>query len=158
MSSSVTFDSVREKNLMQLRKINSSIFPIRYQDKFYKDALNSGEFTKLAFYGDIYVGAVACRLEKRPTGGQRLYIMTLGVLAPYRRRGIGSKLLHHSLSLCLQDPSILEIYLHVQTNNEEAIHFYTKYGFRITETVTNYYRRIEPPDCHVLTKEIEHTG
>jgi len=44
---SISFDSVRDKNVMQLRKLNTAIFPVTYQDKFYTDALNSGDFTKL---------------------------------------------------------------------------------------------------------------
>jgi len=44
---SISFDSVRDKNIMQLRKLNTAIFPVTYQDKFYNDALNSGDFTKL---------------------------------------------------------------------------------------------------------------
>lgn len=44
---SISFDSVRDKNVMQLRKLNTAIFPVSYQDKFYTDALNSGNFTKL---------------------------------------------------------------------------------------------------------------
>ncbi|CAM6084243.1 unnamed protein product [Calypogeia fissa] len=151
----VSFDTVRDKNVEQLRKLNMAIFPVKYQDKFYTDALSSGDFTKLAYYGDLCVGSLACRLEKKEgSTGVRLYIMTLGVLAPYRRIGIGSKLLRKTLEQCKEDPNIVEVYLHVQTNNDEAIEFYKKYDFEITDTIQNYYKRLEPPDCYVLSKTL----
>lgn len=43
----VSFDNLRDKNLMQLKKLNTAIFPVRYNDKYYSDALSSGDFTKL---------------------------------------------------------------------------------------------------------------
>ncbi|KAL2643976.1 hypothetical protein R1flu_011563 [Riccia fluitans] len=153
----VSFDTVREKNLMQLKKLNLSIFPVTYQDKFYTDALSSGDFTKLAYYADLCVGSIACRLEKKEGGGGvRLYIMTLGVLAPYRRMGIGSKLLRKTLEQCEQqtESPIMEVYLHVQTNNDAAIEFYKKFNFEITEEIKNYYKHLEPPDCFVLSKTL----
>ncbi|XP_010254291.1 PREDICTED: N-alpha-acetyltransferase 50 [Nelumbo nucifera] len=148
----ISLDGVRDKNLMQLKKLNTALFPVRYNDKYYADALASGKFTKLAYYSDICVGSIACRLEKKESS-VRVYIMTLGVLAPYRGLGVGTKLLNHVLDLC-SNQNITEVYLHVQTNNEDAINFYKKFGFEITETIQNYYTNITPPDCYVLTKII----
>lgn len=42
-----SLDGLRDKNLMQLKKLNTALFPVRYNDKYYADALASGEFTKL---------------------------------------------------------------------------------------------------------------
>ncbi|KAK7839262.1 n-alpha-acetyltransferase 50 [Quercus suber] len=204
----ISLEGLRDKNLMQLKKLNTALFPVRYNDKYYADALSSADFTKLgydasygsyyffinsstlinllvilkrhsfdfssAYYGDICVGSIACRLEKKEAGAVRVYIMTLGVLAPYRGLGIGehatylpfdellyrvclrsqsTRLLNHVLELCSKQ-NISETYLHVQTNNEDAINFYKKFGFEITDTIKNYYTNITPPDCYVVTKYI----
>lgn len=45
-----------------------------------------------AYFSDICVGSIACRLEKKDGGAVCVYIMTLGVLAPYRGLGIGKQL------------------------------------------------------------------
>ncbi|XP_062019338.1 uncharacterized protein LOC133735907 [Rosa rugosa] len=148
-----SLEGLRDKNLMQLKKLNTALFPVRYNDRYYADALAAGDFSKLAYYSDICVGSIACRLEKKEGGVVRVYIMTLGVLAPYRGIGIGKKLLNHAFELCAKQ-NISEIYLHVQTNNDDAISFYKKFGFEITETIQNYYTNITPPDCYVLTKYI----
>jgi N-alpha-acetyltransferase 50 len=106
------------------------------------------------------------------TGKHRLYIMTLAVLAAYRGRGIGAQLIQSVLDYCdsindgsptddkLKHDPILpkrvdEIALHVQISNEDAIRFYTsKFGFEKGEMVENYYRRIDPPHCYILSKKL----
>ena len=70
-----------------------------------------------------------------------------------------------------------QVYLHVQTNNDDAVRFYKKHGyvhccpvyscdedlihwrhplyrFSVTGEIKNYYKRIEPPDCFVLSKSM----
>merc|ERR1712032_566692 len=125
--------------------------PRSYHDKFYKDVLDAGELAKLVFYNDIVVGGVCCRVDASPVG-RKLYIMTLGCLAPYRRLGIGTKMLEHVLKVVQEDGNFASIFLHVQINNQSAIEFYKKFGFNIVETKEQYYKRIEPADAHVLEK------
>lgn len=70
--------------------------------------------------------------------------------------GAGTKLLNHVLDLCAKQ-NVSDIYLHVHTINEEAINFYKKFGFEVTDKISNYYTNITPPDCFVLTKYITQT-
>jgi len=149
----IELGAVTPHNIKQLKKLNSVVFPVSYNDKFYKDILDVGELAKLAFYNDIVVGAVCCRVDKSENA-RRLYIMTLGCLAPYRRLGIGTKMLEHVLKICEDDGKFDSVYLHVQVSNESAIEFYNNFGFEIIETKTQYYKRIDPADAYVLQKTL----
>jgi ribosomal protein S18 acetylase RimI-like enzyme len=148
------FGGLTEKNIGQLKLLNTVVFPVNYNDTFYRDLLNDPALTRLALFNDVLVGAVCCRVENKTSGtGKRLYIMTLGVLAPYRKRQIGSKLLEFAIESG-EKREVEEVYLHVQTSNEEALSFYKKFGFQIVETIKDYYKRIEPRDCYVLQKSL----
>eukprot|EP01135_Chromosphaera_perkinsii_P008133 Nk52_evm1s1133 gene=Nk52_evmTU1s1133 len=151
----IDLGDITPHNIKQLKLLNSVVFPVSYNEKFYKEVLTMGEFAKLAYYNDIMVGAVCCRTEPvENSSDKHLYIMTLGCLAPYRRQKIGSDMLKHVLKQCEKDKNIKSIYLHVQISNDEAIDFYKKFGFEITETKKDYYRRIEPADAYVLRKTL----
>lgn len=102
-----------------------------YNEKFYKDVLEAGELAKLgvifiklvifychvnylytfilAYYNDIVVGAVCCRIDQEV--GRRLYIMTLGCLSQYRRLGIGSMMVEHVLNFVDNDGTFDSVYL-----------------------------------------------
>ncbi|GIL57726.1 hypothetical protein Vafri_12880 [Volvox africanus] len=150
----VSFDVVREKNLDQLKILNNVIFPIKYADEIYRQCMACGELTQLAFHNDILVGAIATRCEKQANGKAKAYIATLGVLAPYRSLGIGSKLLARTLAACAHDPNIEEVFVHVQVDNDEAIRFYERHGFQRGETVKDYYKKLSQSDAAILTKKL----
>ena len=45
-----------------------------------------------AYFDDLFVGCIAAQLDDASlSGGKRAYITVLGVLAPYRDRGVGSR-------------------------------------------------------------------
>ena len=95
-----------------------------------QDVLEAGELAKLAYFNDIVVGAVCCRVDMQGAGRKvrfikfinsnflhflsQLYIMTLGCLAPYRRLGIGTRMLEHVLNIVKEDGNYTSIFLHVQ--------------------------------------------
>merc|ERR1712223_1693369 len=165
----IDLGDVTPHNIKLLKKVNQVVFPIVYHDKFYKDVLEAGELAKLAYYNDVVVGAVCCRvdvianapdeeLSEATKSKRKLYIMTLGCLAPYRRLGIGTTMLKHVMDIVEKDGNFDSVVLHVQVNNEGALRFYKNFGFEVVETKEAYYKRIEPADAHVLEKKIDKTA
>lgn len=56
------------------------------------------------------------------------------------------------------DPTITEVYLHVQVSNEDAKSFYLARGFEEKEVIKDYYKNIDPPDCFLLSKTISRSS
>ncbi|SAM06012.1 hypothetical protein [Absidia glauca] len=160
MSPSTTYQrialgDITVNNLGQLRKLNSVLFPIDYQPSFYDEVLRVEEFAKLVYYNDVCVGSVCCRKEAAEDGKDNIYIMTLGVLKPYRRLGLGDQLLQHILAEAgKSENAVRKVYLHVQVNNDAAVAFYKKHGFQVVQTDKDYYKDVEPRDAFVLEKTI----
>lgn len=131
---SIELGDITPHNLKQLRVLNTVVFPVSYNDKFYIDvlevsafrasgplsgshsptpilsSLQAGELAKLAYYNDIVVGAVCCRIDTSENQ-RRLYIMTLGCLSPYRRLGIGTVMVNHILNYVEKDGNFDSIFL-----------------------------------------------
>ncbi|RKO97161.1 hypothetical protein CXG81DRAFT_13044, partial [Caulochytrium protostelioides] len=131
-----------------LRALNLAVIPVRYPDQFYHDLVEAlpREMSALVYAGAQAVAALCCRPEPYLGEPVRIYIMTLGVLASYRRVGLASVLIEYLIRYCRAQSHIDHICLHMETSNAGALHFYRRYGFRIADRVEHYYthRKNEP--------------
>lgn len=83
---------VTPANILQIRVLNVNTLPVRYSDKFYRELLTNygNDYMQYAFWNGFVVGGISARVETdAETSVKKLYIMTLNVLAAYRRKGIG---------------------------------------------------------------------
>jgi mycothiol synthase len=75
-------------------------------------------------------------------GVKRGWIMTIGVLKPLRRRGIGTALMLHALKL-LKSKGMKEVELGVDDSNPtKAIELYKKVGFKVVKKDLTYLKTI----------------
>jgi ribosomal protein S18 acetylase RimI-like enzyme len=66
------------------------------------------------------------------------HIITIDVLETHRRTGIGSALLQHA-ERQMRERGVEEVWLETATNNEAAIAFWKKHGYRTHGRLPNYY-------------------
>jgi ribosomal-protein-alanine N-acetyltransferase len=66
------------------------------------------------------------------------YIVTIDVLEPYRRLGLGTMLLREA-ERGLAAGNVREVELETATNNASAIAFWKKHGYRTQGVKKNYY-------------------
>lgn len=158
-STLIELGSLTVHNLEQVKLLNAAVFPgVKYSKKIYDDLLTVDEFAKMAFFDKIFVGAICCRFEPSAEADakqRKLYMLSLGVLAPYRRRGVASALLDHILTHARQDKNIESIYLHVKTTNKDAIEFYEAQGFKSGKVVDGYYANIDRQSPNALILEYQ---
>ncbi|KAK5664922.1 hypothetical protein QVD99_008460 [Batrachochytrium dendrobatidis] len=155
------FRSIDENTIADLRILNLSVLPVTYNDQFYKDVIqtHSVEMSCLAYLNGQAVGGITCRKEACSDSLFRVYIMTLSVLAPYRRLKIGSMLLDTIMNNIKHDCTLDHLCLHVQTTNEQALGFYGRNGFHIHSRLDGYYGRnkgVEPPHAYFLCRKLKH--
>ncbi|CAO3584807.1 unnamed protein product [Absidia cylindrospora] len=110
-SPTIHLKNVSSWNVDTLKKLHLTLFPVHYSDSFYEQVQNVGEFAKVAYLDSIPVGAICCRIEPelQQEGKYRVYIMTLGVLEPYRRRRLGHLMLQHIVDQAQLQPTITRI-------------------------------------------------
>ena len=157
-SSCVRISDVDVHTIDRFEVLTASALAVRYPRNFYKKLLGDIQkkemIAKLAWWpGNCRaVGCICCRIEPVK---RRLLIMTLSTMPTYRRRGVASELIRSVLKCTRAIASDLkDAYLHVQTSNKAALGFYQSMGFIVSHEIKNYYRRLKPPHCFVLTKSI----
>ena len=102
---------------------------------------------------NMYVCTCVCTFDLQEAPKVKVYIMTIGVLSPYRRLGIGALLLRQTLEACDKAPDCQEVYLHVQVGNAAALDFYKGFGFEVGGVVKDYYTRLDVNDAHIVVKK-----
>jgi ribosomal-protein-alanine N-acetyltransferase len=64
-------------------------------------------------------------------------LISIGVLREYRRRKVATSLIQESLDQL--SSKVREVWLEVNTANEEAVKFYEGFGFKGIMIIDNYY-------------------
>jgi hypothetical protein len=85
----IKFGDLTDKNVEQFRILNYLNLPVIYSEDFYRRLTSYVRYSKLAYLKDVLVGAISCK-EDNFEGESVVYIMTITILKPYRRYGIGS--------------------------------------------------------------------
>ena len=133
---------IEKENIDRVKFIMNSVLPVTYPDSIYKN-LSDGKLSGLV--AEMGGKSVGCIIWKKDHQG-KTNILALGVLVLYREKGVASILLSKCLDGCK------DAYLHVQTDNIDAIQFYKHRGFRIEQTINNYYKRITCTDAFEMIK------
>ena len=68
-----------------LKKLNDAVLSMRYAEAFYKELMVNEDCVRLVYVDGRVVGGITCRVD-----ASRAYVLTIGVLPRYRRRGIGN--------------------------------------------------------------------
>ncbi|MGN1329355.1 MAG: GNAT family N-acetyltransferase, partial [Eubacterium sp.] len=87
----------------------------------------------------------------------KIYLSRLIVKKEYRNQGIGQELLKFMIDLC-KEKEYQQITVGVDTDNENALHIYQKYGFAVYETATDEYGKYYKMICRLSLHADEKIG
>eukprot|EP00397_Hematodinium_sp_SG-2012_P031664 GEMP01033648.1.p1 GENE.GEMP01033648.1~~GEMP01033648.1.p1 ORF type:complete len:430 (+),score=100.78 GEMP01033648.1:131-1420(+) len=157
------FRSFREGDLAELKMLHQEWFPLTYDDTFYGNAVNGNG--KLLTCAAVLPGDDACILglttlsthchhhhadisrilnghcDTACQSGSRIaYILTLGVIDEFRRRGLAKQLILEAIKVLeATNPQVQALTLHVVTYNKAAIALYHALGFVEIGQFHDYY-------------------
>lgn len=131
---------VNDKNKALGIEVDETLFQNGYDegylDKFFID--DQKVICVADLEGEV-IGYISCEGYKTDAETSYLYLDDFCVDAKYRGNGIGSKLVEDS-SIIASDMGLINLKLHVDENNNDAIKFYANLGF---ESINSENGRIE---------------
>ena len=184
LTPSASLAPVTESHLPALRTLNQVTLPVQYSDKFYAAVLSraprdTGLYSRVILFhpppsaalplpGPLVAGAVVCRAEVSPFRSTRspdelvLYIQSLALFSPYRGKGLMGMAIKEILRYAANNPPepgkrIGDAYVHVWTENRDALDWYAKQGFEKVgeKPLEGYYHRFSPGTAWVLRRRLK---
>lgn len=160
-SPNIVYRPIHPSDLAVLESIHVALFPIRYELEFFLNVVNGRDIvswgavdrSRPGSLGDELIGFVTTRIV--PASESELvdmlgcnssrsdqilvYILTLGVVEPYRQLGIASTLVQEVIKYASSMSNCRAVYLHVIDYNDPAILFYKKMSFKLERRLMKFY-------------------
>ncbi len=95
-----------------------------------------------------------CGFALARQAADEMEILTIAVLPPMRRRGVGKALLDH-LSRMARSSGAAWMFIEYAADNAAAAQLYARHGFRSTGRRKNYYRRSGGSACDAVTARLD---
>eukprot|EP01080_Neovahlkampfia_damariscottae_P007469 gene7469-11793_t len=166
IENSIIYRELEKTDIEKLHQLQLKLFPVKYTKSFYTELLDtSSNYTIVCINKKTneLVGVCSTRINEEfmthccsRTFYNVGYIMTLGVLPPYRRRGIASELLKES-EITLQSKFKCKLLtLHCKVDNNSALSFYERHGFdNVNKVIGYYYINKKHEDAYQLQRTLD---
>lgn len=124
----------------------------RAELRWYLGLPGAGRFVALTRKTSRAAGGIAGFVITTARGAHG-HIITIDVLEMYRRKGVASALLRRAEAE-MRKRGVQELWLETATNNNAAIAFWKKHGYRVRGRLPNYYP--DGMDAFAMSKLVAH--
>ncbi len=138
---------IENKDLVSVLKIEKELFlEDAWTQEMFRSEMNDNPFANVYVYelnGEI-IGYFDLLISY-----ENAELANIGVLKKYQHNGIGTKMMEY-INQLVQKNHCENFTLEVRMSNENAIHLYEKFGFKIVSSRKNYYADGE--DAYLMYK------
>jgi len=139
-----------ESDAGTLRNADLEAFPIEFGRDHYSRVLQDpkfNNFSRVAFLNDSVIGGFSCYRgrhgedpsTKRRRDGNRLFILSFGILPAFQGLSLGKQMFEHIKSMALSDTSTTDILTYQPLQNPAVIGFFYTMGFKGIRVEKDYY-------------------